>query len=68
MSKRSKHKAVGRVRQSTYIKGNVNVTASWLTPPIALLHCVTDICVVDNDRCVVTRWSCVEADRWTRMP
>ena len=40
---------------------------TWsLTFTITLLHYVADDHVRDNGRCVLAKWSCVDADRWTK--
>jgi hypothetical protein len=38
-------------------------TACSLTSTIALLHCVFDGHVVDDDRCVLVKWSWIYANR-----
>jgi len=44
------------------------VAPSPLTLTIALLRCVADDHVVENDWCVMSNWCCVDTDRWTRTP
>ena len=45
---------------------DIRSTAYSPTVTIALLHCVSDDHVVDDDRCVLVKWCCIYADRWER--